>query len=98
MNTQITEKIVNYFQDKPVKKVYLFGSYARNEETPESDVDILVDVDYVKEPFFSGFEFGGMLEDLKDLLLKDVDLVPEDGVSKFIRPFIEKDKILILQK
>ena len=98
MDAQITEKIVNYFQDKPVKKVYLFGSYARNEETPESDVDILVDVDYVKEPLFSGFEFGGMLEDLKDLLLKDVDLVPEDGLSKFLRPFIEKDKILILQK
>ncbi|MDZ7896718.1 MAG: nucleotidyltransferase domain-containing protein [Arcicella sp.] len=98
MDAQITEKIVNYFQDKPVKKVYLFGSYARNEETPESDVDILVDVDYTKEPYFTGFEFGGMLEDLKDLLLKDVDLVPEDGLSKFLRPFIEKDKILILQK
>ena len=98
MNAQITEKIVNYFQDKPVKKVYLFGSYARNEETPESDVDILVYVDYIKEPLFSGFEFGGMLEDLKDLLLKDVDLVPKDGLSKFFRPFIEKDKILILQK
>ena len=98
MNAQITEKIVNYFQNKPVKKVCLFGSYARNEETPESDVDILVDLDCVKEPLFSGFEFGGMLEDLKDLLLKDVDLVPENGLSKLLRPFIENDKILILQK
>ena len=98
MNAQITEKIVNYFQDKPVKKVYLFGSYARNEETPESDVDILVDVDYVKEPLFSLFEFGGMLEDLKDLLRKDVDLVSTDGISKFIRPYIEKDRILIYGK
>ena len=98
MNAQITEKIVNYFQDKPVKKVYLFGSYARNEETPESDVDILVDVDYGKEPLFSLFEFGGMLEDLKDLLRKDVDLVSTDGISKFIRPYIEKDRILIYGK
>ena len=98
MNAQITEKIVNYFQNKPIKKVYLIGSYARNEETPESDVDILVDLDCVKEPLFSGFEFGGMLENLKDLLLKDVDLVPENGLSKFLRPFIENDKILILQK
>ena len=99
MNVQINQKIIEYFKDKPaVKKVYIFGSYARNEETPESDVDILVDLDYMKEPSFSGFDFGGMLEDLKDLLLKDVDLVPEDGLSKFLRPFIEKDKILILQK
>ena len=98
MNAQITEKIVNYFQDKPVKKVYLFGSYARNEETPESDVDILVDVDYAKEPLFSLFEFGGMLEDLKDLLKKDVDLLSTDGISKYIRPYIEKDRILIYGK
>ena len=96
MNAQITEKIVNYFQDKPVKKVYLFGSYARNEETPESDVDILVDLD--PEARVGGFQFGEMLEDLKDILLKDVDLLTHDGISKFIRPYIEKDKILILEK
>ena len=96
MNAQITEKIVNYFQDKPVNKVYLFGSYARNEETPESDVDILVDLD--PEARVGGFQFGEMLEDLKDILLKDVDLLTHDGISKFIRPYIEKDKILILEK
>jgi predicted nucleotidyltransferase len=36
-----------------------------------------------------------MLEDLKDLLKKDVDLLSTDGISKFIRPYIEKDRILI---
>lgn len=96
MNVQINQKIIEYFKDKPaVKKVYIFGSYARNEETPESDVDILVDIDFQKEPLFSLFEFGGMLEDLKDLLKKDVDLLSTDGISKFIRPYIEKDRILI---
>jgi uncharacterized protein len=81
MNAQITQKIIEY--------------YARNEETPESDVDILVDIDFQKEPFFSLFEFGGMLEDLKDLLKMEVDLLSTDGISKFIRPYIEKDRILI---
>lgn len=96
MNVQINQKIIEYFKDKPaVKKVYIFGSYARNEETPESDVDILVDIDFQKEPLFSLFEFGGMLEDLKDLLKMEVDLLSTDGVSKFIRPYIEKDRILI---
>ncbi|MCU0469340.1 MAG: nucleotidyltransferase domain-containing protein [Arcicella sp.] len=99
MDAQINQKIIDYFKDKPVvRKVYIFGSYARNEETPESDVDILVDLDYVKEPLFSGFDFGGMWEDLKDLLKMDVDLVPEDGMSKYLRPYIEKDRILILEK
>jgi uncharacterized protein len=99
MNVQINQKIIEYFKDKPVvKKVYIFGSYARNEETPESDVDILVDIDFQKEPLFSLFEFGGMLEDLKDLLKKDVDLLSTDGISKYIRPYIEKDRILIYGK
>jgi predicted nucleotidyltransferase len=50
MNVQINQKIIEYFKDKPaVKKVYIFGSYARNEETPESDVDILVDIDFQKD-------------------------------------------------
>lgn len=96
MNEQINQKIIEYFKDKSaVKKVYIFGSYARNEETPDSDVDILVDKDFQKEPLFSIFEFGGMLEDLKDLLKKDVDLLPTDGISKYIRPYIENDRILI---
>ena len=96
MNAQITEKIVNYFQDKPIKKVYLFGSYARNEETPESDVDILVDID--PEARVGGFQFGGMLEDLKDILFKDVDLLTRNSISKYILPYVEKDKILIYEK
>jgi uncharacterized protein len=96
MNAQITEKIVNYFQDKPVKKVYLFGSYARWEETPESDVDILVDLD--PEARVGGFQFGAMLEDLKDILFKDVDLLTRNSISKYILPYIEKDRILILEK
>ncbi len=99
MNVQINQKIIEYFKDKPaVKKVYIFGSYARNEETPESDVDILVDIDFQKEPLFSLFEFGGMLEDLKDMLKMEVDLLSTDGISKFIRPYIAKDKILIYGK
>ena len=36
-------KLRNYFSTQPVEKAYLFGSYARNEECPESDIDILID-------------------------------------------------------
>jgi uncharacterized protein len=98
MNAQINQKIIEYFKDKPaVKKVYIFGSYARNEETPESDIDILTEIDYQKDPLFSGFEFGGMSEDLKEILNKKVMLLPEDGLSESMRSHIEKDLILIHQ-
>ena len=98
MNPLINQVIIDYFKDKPVKKVFLFGSYALNEEKDNSDVDILVDIDYQKQPLFSLFELGGMLEDLKDLLDKDVDLVSEDGLSKYVRPHIEKDRILLYER
>ena len=97
MNVQINQKIIEYFKDKPaVKKVYIFGSYARNEETPDSDVDILVDLD--PQARVGGFQFGGMLEDLKDILFKDVDLLTHNSISKYILPYVEKDKVLIYEK
>ena len=98
MNVQINQKIIEYFKDKPaVKKVYIFGSYARNEETPESDINILTEIDFKIDPFFSGFVFGGMLEDLKEILNKKVMLLSKDGLSESMRSHIEKDLILIHQ-
>jgi len=41
-------KLSDYFSDKPVKKAYLFGSYARNEAKSNSDIDILVELDYTQ--------------------------------------------------
>lgn len=37
--------IANYFKTQPVMKAWLFGSFARGEETPDSDIDILVEYD-----------------------------------------------------
>ena len=41
----MTKIIADYFKTQPVVKAWLFGSFARGEETPESDVDILVQYD-----------------------------------------------------
>jgi uncharacterized protein len=99
MNVQINQKIIEYFKDKPmVKKVYIFGSYARNEEMPESDVNILTEIDFKNNPLFTGFDFGGMLEDLKEILNKKVMLLSKDGLSESMRTHIQKDLILILEK
>jgi predicted nucleotidyltransferase len=58
--------IADYFRTQPVLKAWLFGSYARGEQSPQSDVDILFVPD--KSQHFSLFTLGGMYEDLKDLL------------------------------
>ncbi len=84
--------IQTYFKDKPVLKAYLFGSHARNEATAESDIDILVDLDYSQH---IGWEFVGMKLDLEDLLHTKVDLISSNGLSKFIKPYIDNDKKVI---
>ena len=64
---QMTQKIATYFKTQPVLKAWLFGSFARGEETPESDVDILFVPDMSAK--FSLLTLGGMYMDLKELLL-----------------------------
>jgi uncharacterized protein len=96
---QITENqlhiIKNFFKDKPVIKAYLFGSYVRGEATDESDIDILVDLDYSKR---IGWDFINMKLDLEELLQKKIDLVSEKGLSKYIKPYIDFDKKLIYEQ
>jgi hypothetical protein len=95
MDKNTINKIRRYFEDKPVIRAYVFGSHARNEETKESDIDILVELDYSQK---IGMEFISMQIGLEELLNKKVDLVSANGISKYINPYIDKDKIVIYEK
>lgn len=86
------ETINNYFRTRPVLKAYLFGSFVRGEADKESDIDILVDLDYSQR---IGLEFVQMKLDLERLLNSKVDLVSSNGLSKHIKPLIENEKQLI---
>ena len=59
-------------------KVYVFGSCARMEETPGSDVDFLAEF----KPHSSLFDFGGLQYDLQKLLGCKVDLISEDSLAE----------------
>lgn len=87
--------IKDYFQDKPVLKAFLFGSFARNEGSRESDIDILVELDYSKH---IGMGFVNMKFELEDRLHKKVDLISSKAVSEYILPFINTDKKLIYER
>ncbi len=92
----MTQQIAEYFKTQPVLKAWLFGSFARGEETEESDVDILFVPDMSNH--FSLFTLGGMYMDLKDLLGREVDLVPEGSLLPFAQKTAEKDKLLIYER
>jgi predicted nucleotidyltransferase len=90
-----TSLLQKYFADKPVKRAYLFGSYARNTQVQDgSDIDILLELDYTKPIAMKFFSFQ---RELQELLHSKVDVVTTDGISKYVLPYIEKDKILIYE-
>jgi len=96
MTTETIQKVIaNYFKNQPVLKAWLFGSFARGEERPDSDVDILVVLDH-SQPV--GLKFFGMYEDLKELLHRNVDLVTEPSLSPFARKSVEHDRQLIYER
>ena len=95
MGTQAMTKIIaDYFKTQPVLKAWLFGSYARGEQTEQSDVDILIQ----QEKSVGLFKLSGMHLDLQDLLHLDVDLVTVKGLLPFARESADRDKILIYER
>ena len=93
-NTKI-ESIKSYFKTRPVLKAYLFGSYLHGNANNESDIDILVDLDYSQR---IGLQFIQMKIDLEKLLDNKVDLVSSNGMSKYIKPIVDSEKRLIYAK
>ena len=71
-----------------VKKIGVFGSHVRGEETETSDVDLLVEFE---KPTFDNFM--DLLFFLEDLFGKDVDLITTRGMSPYIGPSIEKEVV-----
>jgi predicted nucleotidyltransferase len=86
------ELLKKYFRNQPVNKVYVFGSFARNEADENSDLDLLLDLDYSQK---IGLKFFQMALDLEKILQFKVDLVSSEGVSPYILSSISKDQKLI---
>ena len=79
----IEQIILQYFKAVPsIISVTLFGSYARNTQTPESDIDIAILCDSAHIP--DGFQLIEWREALSSLLFKDIDLVCLNTASPII--------------
>ena len=72
-----------------VTEIGLFGSYVRDEQTDESDIDLLIHYD-IKEINMKKFmNFCFMMDDLFSEI--KVDVVTKNGLSQFIGPYILKE-------
>ena len=98
MSTEMIETIREYFKTQPVLKAWLFGSFARGEETEESDVDILVVFDQTSGGGVSLLRHIAIALGLEDLLGKKVDLITDGTLLPFAQTTADKDKILIYER
>lgn len=94
--SNLLPKIREFLTNSPVTSAWLFGSCSRGEETPESDIDILVKYD--EEAHVTLFTIGGMIMDLSEILNRRVDLVDTRGLRPFAKESVEHDKILIYER
>jgi len=74
-------EILSLAQARGARNVRLFGSVARKEARPDSDIDLLIDLD----PDRSLLDVGGLVMDLSELLDHPVDIVTEAGLRDRIR-------------
>lgn len=74
------------FAKHALTSMAVFGSAARGEQHPDSDVDIMVEFDTSKD-----YDFLELAEDLQQLLKRKVDLVVRKGVRPWYLETIERD-------
>ena len=89
---QIKDTVTDYFKDKPVKKVYLFGSYARGDAREESDVDFGI---IMEDKKMSLWKYAGLALGLEEALDKKIDLIEIDLMHSWVKRNFEKEKIEI---
>lgn len=77
----------------PIERAWLFGSWSRQEERPDSDVDLLVDFD--KTAKISLLDHAGYMVDMEEVLGRQVDLVENGCLLPFAERTANKDKYLI---
>lgn len=77
------------------RRVAVFGSFVRGELTSDSDIDLLVELKPAGERPVLGLEWFGLEEKLAQKLGRKVDLVSEDALSPYIRPYVQREMVVL---
>jgi hypothetical protein len=88
--------IAEYFKTQPITKAWLFGSWARGEQTRDSDIDLLVVYD--EKARVSLLKHAAMICDLEEILNRPVDIVEEGTLLPFAVESANRDKQLIYER
>lgn len=92
MEEEKLKKIKNKLRENGAESIILVGSYARNEQTEESDIDIIVDFKDKK----SLLEIVRLQRELSEEINIDVDLLTRNSINPLILKEMEKDKVVVV--
>ena len=82
-----------------INRLAVFGSTVRGEPTKESDLDLLISLKPSNErPKLGLFKLMEIEKNLEKKLGREIDLVTEDSLSPFIRPYVDKEKVIIYEE
>ena len=85
------EQVLDLARQHGARQVRVFGSVARGDAGPSSDIDFLVEM----EPGRSLLDLGGLVAELQQLLGRSVDVVTERGLKSRIRARVLEEAILL---
>ena len=90
---EIKTKSNSVFAEYPVKKVSLFGSYAKGEQTNTSDIDMVI-----HDSELGILELSNLIQQLTEVLERNVDLVSYEELSDVFKFLIKDEEIVIYEK
>ena len=93
---EMFDKVQSYLSTIPIVKAWVFGSFARGEETPESDLDLLVLLD--KEARVSLLKLIRFKLDIEERIRREVDLIEDGALRSFAVASANRDKYLIYER
>ena len=91
----IKEKILPLILPYGVKRVAIFGSFVRGEDTAQSDIDLLISLKPIGQRPPIGLKWFGLEEELSRILGRKVDLISEKALSPYIRPYVQKEMVIL---
>ena len=91
---ELKEKLTPVFEEFGLLKVYVFGAYARNEENPKAEVDLLIKTSEVME-LERFYEF---MRDLHHAVRVKVDVTFEEYINPYLKEEIQREAILLYER